>query len=48
MEKSKIHKSDGLVSGIIRSSLSEVLKKILVVNIFSDSKNMYLVKFATF
>ena len=42
-----IHKSDDLVSGIFRSSPSEVVKKILVLNIFSNYKKMYLVKFAT-
>ena len=47
MEKTKLHKSDDLVSGIFRSSPSEVLKKILALNIFSSSKKMYLVKFAT-
>ena len=47
MENIKLHKSDDLVSGIFRSSPSEVLKKILVLNIFSKSKKMYLVKFAT-
>ena len=41
-----IHKSDDLVSGIFRSSPSEVVKKILVRNIFSNYKKMYLVKFA--
>ena len=47
MEKIKLDKSDELVSGIFRSSPSEVLKKILVLNIFSNSKKIYLVKFAT-
>ena len=47
MEKIKLDKSDDLVFGIFGSSPSEVLKKILVVNIFSNSKKMYLVKFAT-
>ena len=46
-EKWKIHKSDDLISGIFRSSPSEVLKKILVLNIFSNSKKMYLVKFTS-
>ena len=46
-KKVMIHKSDDLVSGIFRSSPSEVLKKILVLNIFSNSKKMYLIKFAT-
>ena len=45
MENIKLHKHD--VSGIFRSSLSEMLKKILVLDIFSNSKEMYLVKFAT-
>ena len=34
----KLHKSDDLVSGIFRSSPSEVLKKILVLTIFANSK----------
>ena len=34
-----------LVSGIFRRSPSEVLKKKLVLNIFSSSQKMYLVKF---
>ena len=34
MENIKLHKSDDLVSEIFRSSPSEVLKKILVLNIF--------------
>ena len=47
MENIKLHKSNDLVSGIFRSSPSEVFKKILVLNIFSNSKKMYLVKFGT-
>ena len=43
-EKSEIHKSDDLVSGIFRSSLSDVLKKILILNIFSNFKKMDLVR----
>ena len=45
MESIKLYKSDDLVSGIFSSS--EVLKKKVVLNIFSKSKKMYLVKFAT-
>ena len=47
MENIKLHESDDLVSGIFRSSPLEVPKKMLVQNIFSNSKKMYLVKFAT-
>ena len=39
-------KADNPGSGIFRSSLSEVLKKILVL--FSNSKKIYLVTLATF
>ena len=39
-----IHESD---AGIFRSSPSEVVKKILVLNIFSNYKEMSLVKFTT-
>ena len=39
--------ADDLVSGIFRSSLLELLRKMLVVNIFLNSKKMYLVKFTT-
>ena len=46
MENIKFYKSDDLASGIFRSSTSEVLKKMLVLNIFPNSKKMYLVKFA--
>ena len=42
-----IHKSDDLVCGIFRSSPSEVVKKILLPDIFSNYKKMYFVKFAT-
>ena len=45
MENIKLHKHD--VSGIFRSSISEMLKIILVLDIFSNSKVMYLVKFTT-
>ena len=34
MERTKLHKSNDLVSGIFRYSPSEMLKKILVLNIF--------------
>ena len=34
MENIKLHKSDDLVSGIFKSRTSEVLEKILVLNIF--------------
>ena len=47
MENIKLHKSNDLVSGIFRSSPSEVLKKILVLNIYFKFPEMYLVKFAT-
>ena len=47
MENIKLHKSDDLVSGIFRGGPSGVLKKMLVLNIFLNSKKMYLVKFAT-
>ena len=42
MENKKLHESDDLASGIFRNSPSEVLKKILVLNAFSNSKKMYL------
>ena len=45
MESIKLYKSNDLVSGIFSSS--EVLKKKVVLNIFSNSKKIYLVKFAT-
>ena len=45
MKEAVIQKSDDLVSEIFRSSPSEVLKKNL--NIFSNSKKIYFVKFAT-
>ena len=38
---------DDLISRTFISSPSEMLEKILVLNIFSNSKKMYLVKFAT-
>ena len=38
---------DDLVSEIFRSNLLEVLKKIVNLNIFTNSKKMYLAKFAT-
>ena len=47
MEYIKLHKSHDLVPRIFRSSPLEVFKKILVLNIFSNSKETYLVKFAT-
>ena len=47
MENIKLQKSDDLVSGIFRGDPSGVLKKMLVLNIFLNSKKMYLVKFAT-
>ena len=47
MEKIKLDKSDDLVSGIFGSSPSKMLRKILVLNFFSNSKKMYLVKFDT-
>ena len=34
MESIKLHKTDDIVSGIFRSSPSEVLKKSLVLNMF--------------
>ena len=40
-------KSDDLVFGMFRNNRSEVLQKILVLNIFSNSTKMYFVKFAT-
>ena len=46
MENIKFYKSDDLIFGIFRSSTSEMLKKILALNIFPNSKKMYLVKFA--
>ena len=45
-ENIKLHQGDGLISGIFRSSPSKGLKKILVLNIISNSKKTYLVKFA--
>ena len=47
MENIKRHKNDYLVSVIFWSSILEVLKKILVLNVFLNSKKMYLVKFDT-
>ena len=42
MENIKIHKSDDFVSGIFRSSPSEVLKKILVLNFFKNPRKYIL------
>ena len=42
-----MEKSDDFLSGISRSSPSEVLKKILVLNIFSNFTKMYLVHVTT-
>ena len=47
MENIKRHKNDYLVSVIFWSSILEVLKKILALNVFLNSKKMYLVKFDT-
>ena len=47
MENIRLHKSNDLVRGIFKGSPSEVVKKILVLNIFSNSTKMYLIKFAT-
>ena len=47
MENINLHKSNDSVCEIFRGNPLVVLKKILVLNIFSNSKKMYLVKFAT-
>ena len=44
---SKLEKWEMENSWNIRSSPSEVLKKMLILNILSDSKKMYLLKFVT-
>ena len=42
-----MEKSDDFLSGISRSSPSEVLKKMLVLKVFSNFMKMYLVQFTT-